>query len=207
MSQQNPFDPFGNQNHGCGHRNRDRQRNPYYSEPGDPSPPEQPPYDDGYGDDGGQPEAFRRPVRVVCQTHVYYDDGTSCTFTTPSLESFTFHPNVIHQFLGDYFQWMQYTSQAGFYCPRQHKSMVDQAFGNKEDKQATNQVLIMPTNVMITPSFMDNPNDSILTSVRYPGCELKFQMPILQGFDLGPPANWNARGTGNEGLPPGYNGF
>jgi hypothetical protein len=157
-----------------------------------------------YEDNNGAHEPIRRPYRIVAQTHVYYDDGTACTFTTPTLESPNMHPVVLKHFLSDYYNWINLAASSGFYCPRGHESIVQQKFANN-DKQSTRQVLVMPAAAMMTHSFMDNPNDSVLSSVRYPGCEFKYQMPILVGMDLGPFPNWGARGTGDSNLPPGMN--
>lgn len=133
---------------------------------------------------------FRKPVRLVAQMHVYYDDESSGTFSTPMLESQCLHPTVIQQFIVDYCSWLQAVCGRGFPCPYDHKTVAKQVFESNDDTQATQQLTVMPVQIAVTPSFVDNPNDSVLEAIRYPGCELKYQMPVLVGAKLGPLPNW-----------------
>lgn len=111
---------------------------------------------------------------LVMQTHVWYDDDSLATFTTPLMQSDAFAPLVLVPLVGDVGRWFVAMAGAGFLHP-----------------EGAN-VVGMPFNVILSNSFQDNPTDSIIACQDYPGVELRMNIPLIGGQTEIPPSAWHA---------------
>jgi hypothetical protein len=107
------------------------------------------------------PLVTKQVRRVVVQAHVWFDDDTRVTFSTPCLKSDAFEPGVLIPLVGDAGRWL--VGQAGYGFPHPEGAVS----------------VGMPFQVLISDSYRHNPVDSIMASRDYPGVEVDPRVPGL----------------------------
>lgn len=154
----------------------------------------------------------QRPVKISLQAHVTYDDGNVATFSTPTLKADIISSNTAQQLIEDFAVWIATMGMANFQLPKDMReaqtrlqtSIKEMDIPPEKERKpgSTNAALIMPTQVLLTQSFFDNPADSIITAPSYPGVEVMFDIPVLSGSEINPIMDKLKNGDFNFMSPP-----